>query len=163
MGVEPFLLSSTIIACIAQRLVRLICNDCKVPYEPDDEEFRSVGADPAEWRDKKFYRGTGCEKCRHTGYKGRLAIFEMMPFWSEIKSLTVTRAPTNVVKDKARALGMRTLLEDGWERIVEGITTFEEVLKVAKGAEFALEPERSAVGRTAAKEDVKQEQAQVEA
>jgi type II secretion system protein E len=162
MGVEPFLLSSTIIACIAQRLVRLICNDCKVPYEPDDEEFRSVGADPAEWRDKKFYRGTGCEKCRHTGYKGRLAIFEMMPFWSEIKSLTVTRAPTNVVKDKARALGMRTLLEDGWERIVEGITTFEEVLKVAKGAEFALEPERSAVGRTAAKEDVKQEQAQVE-
>ena len=162
MGVEPFLLSSTIIACIAQRLVRLICNDCKVPYEPGDEEFRSVGADPAQWRDKTFYRGTGCEKCRHTGYKGRLAIFEMMPFWSEIKNLTVTRAPTNVVKDKARSLGMRTLLEDGWERIVEGITTFEEVLKVAKGAEFALEPERSAAGRTAGRDEARQEKAQVE-
>jgi len=162
MGVEPFLLSSTIIACVAQRLVRIICEHCKVPYEPDDEEIRSVGADPDEWRSKTFYCGTGCEKCRHTGYKGRLAIFEMMPLWSEIKSLTVSRAPTNVIKDKAQSLGMRTLLEDGWERIVEGITTFEEVLKVAKGAELGLEPERSRVGRTSDKSEARQEQTQVE-
>jgi type II secretory ATPase GspE/PulE/Tfp pilus assembly ATPase PilB-like protein len=136
MGVEPFLLSSTILACIAQRLVRIICAECKSPYEPDDELFRSVGADPEEWRDHTFYRGAGCETCRQTGYKGREAIFEILPFWSEIKRLTVERAPANVIKKEAQSLGMRTLLQDGWERIVEGVTTFDEVLKVARESEF---------------------------
>ena len=163
MGVEPFLLSSTIIACIAQRLVRIICEDCKVAYEPDDNAFRSVGADPEEWRDSTFYRGTGCEKCRYTGYKGRLAIFEMMPFWSDIKSLTVSRAPTNVIKEKARSLGMRTLLEDGCERVVDGTTTFEEVLKVAREAEFVSEPEQQVEDSTYAKDEAHQKGAEVEA
>jgi type II secretory ATPase GspE/PulE/Tfp pilus assembly ATPase PilB-like protein len=139
MGVEPFLLSSTVVACIAQRLVRIICEDCKVAYKPDDEAFRSVGADPERWRDATFYRGEGCEKCRHTGYRGREAVFEILPFWPEIKRLTVERAPANIIKKEALSLGMRTLLEDGWERIVDGITTFEEVLKVARESEFLSE------------------------
>jgi len=141
MGVEPFLLSSTVVACIAQRLVRIICNDCKVAYEPDNEAFRSVGVDPEQWRDTTFYRGEGCEKCRHTGYRGREAVFEILPFWPEIKRLTVERAPANVIKREALSLGMRTLLQDGWERIVSGITTFEEVLKVARESEFLSESE----------------------
>jgi type II secretory ATPase GspE/PulE/Tfp pilus assembly ATPase PilB-like protein len=136
MGVEPFLLSSTITACIAQRLVRIICDQCKIEYRPDDDVLRSVRVDPDKWRDRTFYRGAGCESCRDTGYRGRLAIFEIMPLWPEIKELTVQRAPTNVIKNKARSLGMRTLLEDGWRRIIDGITTFEEVLKVAREAEF---------------------------
>ena len=141
MGLEPFLLSSTIVACIAQRLVRIVCEECKAPYKPDDEVFHSVGVDPEQWRDHKFYRGTGCETCRHTGYKGREALFEILPFWSEIKRLTVERAPSNVIKREAQSLGMRTLLQDGWERIVKGITTFEEVLKVARESEFLTESE----------------------
>ena len=141
MGVEPFLLSSTIVACIAQRLVRIICKDCKVAYKPGDEAFRSVGVDPERWRDGTFYRGEGCEECRHTGYRGREALFEILPFWSEIKKLTVERAPANVIKKEAQSLGMRTLLDDGWQRIAKGITTFEEVLKVARESEFVPEVE----------------------
>ena len=141
MGVEPFLLSSTVVACIAQRLVRIICKDCKVAYEPDKEAFRSVGVDPEQWRDATFYRGEGCEKCRNTGYRGREAVFEILPFWPDIKRLTVERAPANVIKKEALSLGMRTLLHDGWERIVKGVTTFEEVLKVARESEFLSELE----------------------
>jgi type II secretory ATPase GspE/PulE/Tfp pilus assembly ATPase PilB-like protein len=141
MGVEPFLLSSTIIACIAQRLVRLLCKECKVPFRPDDEVFRSVGVSPEQWQDATFYRPAGCEKCRFTGYKGRQAIFEILPFWPDIKRLTMERAPANVIKEQARSLGMRTLLQDGWGRIVQGATTFEEVLNVAREVEFVVEPE----------------------
>jgi len=143
MGVEPFLLSSTIIACIAQRLIRVICPQCKTPYTPSDEAFKSVGVDPEQWRDHQFYRGTGCEACRDTGFRGRQAIFEILPFWSKIRKLTVDRAPANVIKQEAQSLGMRTLLQDGWERIVNGITTFEEVLKVARESELLAEVEQA--------------------
>jgi type II secretory ATPase GspE/PulE/Tfp pilus assembly ATPase PilB-like protein len=122
-------------------LVRIICNDCKVAYKPADEAFRSVGVDPEQWRDATFYRGEGCEKCRNTGYRGREAVFEILPFWAEIQRLTVERAPGNVIKKEALALGMRTLLQDGWERIAKGITTFDEVLKVARESESLSELE----------------------
>jgi type II secretion system protein E len=142
MGVEPFLLSSTIIACIAQRLIRVICPQCKTPYTPSDEAFRSVGVDPEQWRNHQFYHGTGCEACRDTGFRGRQAIFEILPFWPQIRKLTVERAPANIIKKEAQSLGMRTLLQDGWERIIKGATTFEEVLKVARESEFVTETER---------------------
>jgi hypothetical protein len=87
----------------------------------------------------------------------------MMPFWSDIKSLTVSRAPTNVIKEKACSLGMGTLLQDGWGRVVDGITTFEEVLKVARGAEFVSEPEQQVEDPTYAKDEAHQKGAEVEA
>lgn len=136
MGVEPFLISSTMIASIAQRLVRRICRECGEPATPElavlKEEFGISGEAPEGAR---FMSGTGCDACRHTGYKGRVAIYEMLPFTNEIKELTVARATSVDIKKKALEQGMRTLRRSGWRRVCAGETTIEEVLRVTADAE----------------------------
>jgi len=135
MGVEPFLLASSVIATIAQRLVRIICPQCRTEFKPDEEALREIGVTAEDAKGHTFYKGSGCEACRFTGYKGRTAIYEILPFVASIRDLTMQRAPSSLIKEKAVKLGMRTLRQDGWLRITDGLTTFEEVLRVAQAEE----------------------------
>ena len=141
MGVEPFLISSTMIASVAQRLVRRICQDCAEPDQPDpvllQEEF---GVTPEHASHYTFMRGRGCDACRHTGYRGRIAVYEMLPFTQEIKQLTVQRTNALEIKQKALEQGMRTLRAAGWQRVCRGETTLDEVLRVTADAEAITAP-----------------------
>lgn len=130
MGVEPFLIASTMIASVAQRLVRRVCNDCAEEQEPDPTVLAELGVSQEAARDGVFRTGRGCDTCRYTGYRGRIAIYEILPFSDPIKDLTVQRAPSTVIKRKAHELGMKSLRESGRVRILKGETTFEEVLRV---------------------------------
>ncbi len=138
LGVEPFLVASTMIASIAQRLVRCVCDQCAEHYEPDKTLLREIGAKDSELSHARFRRGKGCEACRQTGFLGRTAIYEILPFTPEIKQLTVERAPSTVIKHKACELGMRTLRQSGWERVLQGRTTIEEVLRIAADADMVM-------------------------
>ena len=141
MGVEPFLISSTMIASMAQRLVRRICPDCSEPDAPElallQAEFGATEADIARMN---IRRGTGCDNCRNTGYRGRRAIYEIMPFTETIKELTVNRATAMVIKRKAIEEGMGTLRASGWDRVSKGVTTISEVLRVTADAEVLQLP-----------------------
>jgi type II secretory ATPase GspE/PulE/Tfp pilus assembly ATPase PilB-like protein len=136
MGVEPFLISSTLLASIAQRLVRQICSECATSFEPDSlvlkEEF---GLEKDALKDTNFRVGKGCDACRHTGYRGRVAIYEILPFTNEIKQLTVQRATSVDIKKLALSQGMGTLRSSGWNRVCMGHTTVEEVLRVTADVE----------------------------
>ncbi len=135
MGVEPFLISSTVIAVMAQRLVRRTCRDCAAPDEPDELVLREqFGVEPGPGLQATFLKGRCCDACRHTGYRGRLAICEILPFSNEIRDLTIQRANAHEIKKVALKQGMRTLRVSGWERIRQGITTVEEVLRVTADA-----------------------------
>lgn len=136
LGLEPFLISSTMIASIAQRLLRTVCRDCAEPFSPEESMITQVGGDPAEAADAAFMKGKGCENCRHTGYRGRVAIYEILPFTRKIRDMTVERASSNQIKDEACREGMETLRQAGWRRIKEGRTTFEEVLRVTADADL---------------------------
>lgn len=131
MGIEPFLIASTIVSIIAQRLVRRLCPKCKVVYEPTKEILERIGLTKQKASHITFYRAVGCEECNMTGYKGRLAIFEVMKMTPEIAKLTVERSDTSLLEAQARKDGMTTLLEDGLRKIEAGLTTIEEVLSVA--------------------------------
>jgi type II secretion system protein E len=129
MGMEPFLVTSTLEAAMAQRLIRTICPDCKEPYEPDPEKL------PADLRLKRgdvLYRGVGCRKCRGTGYRGRTGIFELMVANDAIRERIMARAPANEISHAARASGLRLLREDGWQKVRAGKTTPEEVMRSTK-------------------------------
>ena len=130
MGVEPFLIAASVIAVLAQRLGRRICGNCKEPYKPPSEALHRVGFDLDDLEDVVFYRGRGCEQCRHTGYRGRLGMFELMMMNEEIADLIVKRAPLSEVRNAALANGMKTLKSDGFQKVLEGITTVEEVMRV---------------------------------
>jgi len=131
MGVEPFLIAATVTGVLAQRLARRICTYCKEPFDPPDEVLIEFGLDPKEAREKyTFYRGRGCEHCRYTGYRGRIGLFELMVMNEELADLTLRRAPLSEIRAAARAAGMRTLKDDGLEKVKLGITTFEEVARV---------------------------------
>jgi len=131
MGVEPYLISATVIGVLAQRLARKICQNCKEPYEEEAAYLRRFGFKP-ENPDQKItlWRGRGCEHCRHTGYRGRLGIFSLMRMNDEIAELVVRRAPLADIRDAAKANGMLELREDGLIKVLEGITTPEEVRRV---------------------------------
>ena len=137
MGVEPFLIASTMIASVAQRLVRRICEHCAEPYTPDPEVIHELALSEEELSRANFRAGRGCDQCRYTGYKGRLAIYELLPFTSAIKDMTVHRATSSEIKRKACEQGMKTLRDTGWLRVYRGETTVEEVLRVT--AESDLE------------------------
>lgn len=131
MGVEPFLISATLIGAMAQRLGRRICEKCKYQYDVDAAELRGFGFVPEDETEKvPLWRGRGCESCRQTGYKGRIGMYEMMLLNEEIAELVVRRAPLAEVKQAARANGMTTLAEDGLRKVLQGITTPEEVRRV---------------------------------
>ncbi len=138
LGLEPFLISSTMVASIAQRLMRRVCSDCAEPFEPDDQQFLDLGIDVKEREGATFRRGRGCDNCRHTGYRGRMAIYEILPFTTAIKELTVERASSDAIKRQARLDGMRTLRESGWQRVRQGVTTFEEVMRVTADADLGV-------------------------
>jgi type IV pilus assembly protein PilB len=129
MGVEPFLISSTLLAVLAQRLVRRICTKCRTPFEPTESQLSQMNLSPHDIGDKMFYYGRGCPACSDMGYRGRKGIYELLIVSDAIRNLINERAPTVVVRQKAIELGMITLRDDGLRSIYEGDTTVEEVLK----------------------------------
>jgi type IV pilus assembly protein PilB len=129
MGVEPFLITSTLEAILAQRLVRTICKKCRIAFEPTDAVLAEAGLTRAEIAGRPFYYGKGCVECSDTGYRGRKGLFELLPISEPIRELINLRAPSGVIRARALELGMRTLREDGIRNVLDGITTVEEVLK----------------------------------
>lgn len=131
MGVEPFLIASSIHLAMAQRLVRKLCEFCKKPYEPSLELLENIGLTPAQAKDIAFYKPIGCSECSNTGYRGRIAIFELMAMTKGIAKLAMERADTAQLRRQAVQDGMTLLIQDGLRKIKQGITTIEEVLSVA--------------------------------
>jgi type IV pilus assembly protein PilB len=129
MGVEPFLISSTLEAVLGQRLLRSICRQCRTTYEPSDTFLAELGTSRADIGEKKFYYGKGCDACNNTGYKGRKGIYELLKITDPLRELINERAPTVTLKQKAVELGMITLRQDGLRSIFAGDTTIEEVLR----------------------------------
>ncbi len=130
MGVESFLLSSTLLGIMAQRLVRVICPDCRHPVEPENRLTDLMKLSDQELSQITFYEGKGCDTCHHTGFKGRTAIFEYLPMNEDVRKEIVNKSSSEQIKRTARAAGLRTLREDGWEKVKKGTTTISEVLRV---------------------------------
>ena len=129
MGVEPFLISSTLLCVLAQRLIRTICKKCRSPFEPTDKQLQMLGLKMSDLGDSQFHYGRGCSSCHDTGYTGRRGIFEFLTVNDEIRELINQIAPTIVVRQKAVEQGMSTLRQDGLRGIHDGDTTVEEVLR----------------------------------
>ncbi len=129
MGVEPFLISSTLDAVLGQRLLRSICENCRTTYQPTQSLLDQLQLSRADIGGKDFFYGKGCDACNNTGYKGRKGIYELMKISDPLRQLINERAPSVVLKQKAIELGMVTLRQDGLRSIFEGATTIEEVLK----------------------------------
>jgi type IV pilus assembly protein PilB len=129
MGVEPFLLSSTLDAVLGQRLLRRICPDCRTSYQPNESLLSELNLAANEIGERDFYYGQGCDKCNQTGYRGRIGIYELMRINSPLRAMINERAPSVVLKQKAIELGMVTLRQDGVRAVFDGDTTIEEVLK----------------------------------
>jgi type IV pilus assembly protein PilB len=132
MGVPAYLVASSVIAVLAQRLVRVICTKCKQSYTPSAAELASLDLSPELAEGATFARGKGCAHCNKTGFRGRLGIFELMPMVSKIREMTFSGAVTQDIRRQALKLGMITLYRDGLEKVLRGITTIEEVMRVAK-------------------------------
>jgi len=131
MGVEPFLIASTIVSAIAQRLVRKLCEQCKTEYKPTADLLKSLGVSQTEAKKITFYNAVGCEECNGTGYRGRLAIFEIMEMTDGIARLTMAKSDTALIREQAVKDGMTMLIDDGLRKIKEGVTSIDEVLSVA--------------------------------
>jgi type IV pilus assembly protein PilB len=129
MGVEPFLISSSLLCVLAQRLIRTICKKCSSPFEPTDNQLEELGLKQNDSNDTKFHYGRGCSSCHDTGYSGRRGIFEFLVIAEQIRELINVSAPTIVIRQKAIELGMSTLRQDGLRGIYDGDTTVEEVLR----------------------------------
>ena len=129
MGIEPFLISSTMIGVLAQRLIRRICTKCRFEYIPDDEELKLLGITREQIGNKPFYKGRGCEHCNNSGFKGRVGIFELLLVSPEIQALVNQRKPTQFIKEQAMKEGMVTMRQDGINQVLQGITTAKEVLQ----------------------------------
>ena len=136
MGLEPFLVASSVLGTMAQRLVRKICDECKEPMEVQREVLERLGATPDRIAAWKFFQGRGCLACKETGYAGRLAISELLIMNETVRSLTNSKAPASRIKLKGREMGMRTLREDGLEKAGQGHTTLAEVLRVTQRDEI---------------------------
>jgi type II secretory ATPase GspE/PulE/Tfp pilus assembly ATPase PilB-like protein len=133
MGVEPYLIASAVEGIVAQRLVRVLCGSCKKPITMPDLGFLKEIGFPVDRLENKNISGPGvCENCRGTGFKGRLGIFEVLDVTEKMESLVILRKAANELKQQAIAEGMRTLRDDGWEKVLNGVTTVEEVLRVTE-------------------------------
>ncbi len=126
---EPFLITSSIEAIFAQRLVRKICQHCRTEYTADDYVLKELGLTRKNIEGKKLYYGTGCERCNNTGYLGRTAICELFIVNDTIRELILQRVSTSELRKAAQAFGMRTLREDGLMKIFDGTTTVEEIIR----------------------------------
>jgi len=131
MGVEPYLVASSLIGVLNERLVRTICQNCKEPYSPIDEEVRELD-EKLIGQDVRFYRGKGCHLCKGTGYGGRTGLFELMIMNEELRRMTMRDPSTSTLREIARKFGMKTLRQDGIQKVLQGITTISEVLYATK-------------------------------
>ena len=130
MGIPPFLVSSALTLILAQRLGRKVCKDCRQPYEADEEALVPYGHVPQGLGRVQFYKGKGCPACNFTGMKGRVAMYEVMPISEELRGLILRNAPTAEIREIALAQGMKTLRQNALQKVIEGVTTVEEVLRV---------------------------------
>lgn len=133
MGVQPFLVACSLMAVMAQRLVRVVCPKCKEPYQPSPEEVDVFNITPDELEEGQWCRGKGCNNCKHTGYKGRRAVFELMTMNSTLREMAFNSEPAQNIRRQARLLGMRTLVEDAKDKAYQGMTSLAEVYKLSKG------------------------------
>ncbi len=134
MGVEPFLVSSSLECLIAQRLVRLICPDCKTPQKIPESAFKDFNLTGKE-KEARVYNGKGCPACKFSGYRGRTGIYEIIPMNETLREMVIQKASSQQIKKKAVEMGMRTLRQDGWLKITNGLTTIEEVMRVTQQEE----------------------------
>ncbi len=135
MGVEPFLVASSIEALIAQRLVRTLCSECKREITPDAAYLKEIQFPVHRLSEGRVFEAVGCEACRNTGYRGRTGIYEILVVTDDIRQLVVSREPASRIKNVALQHGMRTLRDDGWQKVLQGITSIEEVLRVSEEEE----------------------------
>lgn len=135
MGIDPFLVTSSVEAVMAQRLVRTICPHCKTEQKVQRDYLVKIGFPEDKIETAKFYRGTGCEECRQLGYQGRTGIYELLVVTEPIRPLIMNRSPATTIAQVAIEQGMRTLRQDGWDKVMAGITTIEEVLRVTQTEE----------------------------
>jgi len=133
IGVQPFLVASSIRAIMAQRLVRRLCPNCRQPGELSETELRALRIEPGQLADSQVMQPAGCDQCRQTGYKGRMGIFEIFIIDDEVRHMINQRTSTTVLRQRARELGMRTLREDGVRKVLAGLTSAEEVVSVTVG------------------------------
>ena len=152
MGIEPFLIASSVEAVQAQRLVRTICPHCKTEQKVDHDYLRKIGFPEADIGTAKFWHGAGCENCRQQGYQGRKGIYELLIVTEALRPLIMNRAPATTIAQRAIDAGMRTLRVDGWKKVKEGTTTIEEVLRVTQMEEhrevLAAADQKQLISRT---------------
>lgn len=132
MGVEPYLVASSVEAILAQRLVRVICPECKETVAPDKRVLKELGVSSEEISGVTLYKGKGCEACDFTGYRGRMGIFELLVMSDSVKELVLKKKAANVIKEVAKDEGMIVLRDDGWTKVLDGVTSIEEVLRVTQ-------------------------------
>jgi general secretion pathway protein E len=132
MGIEPFLVTSSVNAILAQRLVRRLCKTCREPIEPDQESLQSIGITPEMLEGRTIYRDKGCPDCLQTGHKGREGIFELLLMNDDIKSIILRSSDANAIKKAGVQNGMISLRHDGARKVLEGVTTIEEVFRVTE-------------------------------
>ncbi len=130
MGIEPFLITSSFNAYLAQRLARKICPSCKEPFKPAPKMLAELGIKPSQLKGGKLFHGKGCPECLNTGYSGRLGIFELLILTPGVRKMIMDHSESPLIKEYAMKEGMKTLLQDGLNKAIEGITTVEEVLRV---------------------------------
>jgi len=134
MGIEPFLISSSVLAMMAQRLVRVLCKNCREPTEVNLDELKSIGItqELIDTHGGQLYRGRGCDQCRSTGYRGRMGIYELMPIDDVVRSLIMQQTNASTIKKAAMERGLKTLLQDGALKVLQGLTTADELLRVTQ-------------------------------
>ncbi|MBR58943.1 MAG: type II secretion system protein GspE [Myxococcales bacterium] len=133
MGVEPFLIASTVLCAQAQRLVRKICTECRAPFQPTDVDLQLLGIEKKDVRkDATFFKAVGCDECAQSGYRGRLGLFEILEVSDEVRQLILQKVDAQTIKKKAREQGMKTLRDDGADKVMAGLTTIDEVLRVSQ-------------------------------
>jgi general secretion pathway protein E len=130
MGIEPFLVASSLVAIVAQRLVRVLCPACRHPYHPNGDELAKLGIRANRASEITCFRAGGCDECHSTGYRGRTGIYEILVLDDELRALILSKADANAIKARAMERGMRTLRDDGAQKVLSGVTTTEEVLRV---------------------------------
>jgi type II secretory ATPase GspE/PulE/Tfp pilus assembly ATPase PilB-like protein len=136
MGAEDYLIASSLLGVVAQRLVRVICPSCRIEVHPVPEMLQEIGYRRGNGYGEpdRFFEGQGCERCSKTGFVGRLGIYELMMINDDIRKLTVAKSDSNKIRQKALESGMRSLRDDGWIKVRQGVTTISEVLRVTQDA-----------------------------
>jgi len=132
MDMENYLVSSSLLGIMAQRLVRVICPQCRELFTPNEDMIQEMEISPDELPGIQLARGKGCDHCAHTGYRGRTGIYELMPISDEIRKLILSQSDSLAIKDQARALGMKTLREAGWNKVKQRVTTISEIIRVTQ-------------------------------